>query len=327
MSPIVVVTMELDSDARAVLEEALAGAAQVESLAGREATARMALLGRADILLGHNPARDLSQTEMQALGGIQLIQLMTAGFDFVALGDLPAGVAVASNAGAYSEPMAEHALALTLAAAKRLLVEHAALARGEFNQRTRNRMLSGMVCGILGYGGIGRATARLMRCLGVKIHAINRSGVSDDALDWIGTSAQLETLLAAVDVLVISAPLTHATQGMLGARELALMKDDAILVNLARGEIIDEAALFAHLQAHPKFTACLDAWWVEPIRHGAFRLDHPFTALSNVIGSPHNSASVAQSSATALRMAGLNCRRQLQGEPVLNLIRPEDRYL
>lgn len=110
-------------------------------------------------------------------------------------------------------------------------------------------------------------------------------------------------------------------------RALARMKDDAILVDLARGEIIDEAALFAQLQAHPNFTACIDAWWVEPVRHGAFRLDHPFMDLSNVIGSPHNSASVRQASATALRMAGRNCHRQLTGEKVLNLVRPQDWYL
>ncbi len=327
MNRILAVSFELDAEAHAALRDAIAGTAQIVVLAGRDAGSRRAVLQQADVVLARHPAHELAPDEIAAIGKAQLIQLMTAGVDFIPIGDLPPGVPVASNAGAYSEPMAEHALALTLAAAKRLLIEHAALARGTFNQFTSNRMLAGMVCGILGYGGIGQATARLMRGFGVMIHAINRSGTSSDPVDWIGTTQQLDEFLAAADVLVISAPLTRATHGLINARALARMKDDAILVNLARGEIIDEAALFAHLQAHPNFTACIDAWWVEPVRHGAFRLDHPFMDLPNVIGSPHNSASVRQTSATALRMAGRNCHRQLTGEKVLNLVRPQDRYL
>src|SRR6185437_14002492 len=124
------------------------------------------------------------------------------------------------------EPMAEHILAMALAAAKRLFVEHAALARDEYNQFGRNRMLAGGVCGILG--------------IGMRVHAINRRGRSDEPTDWIGNVDQLETLLAASDLLVICTPLTPATLGMIGAPQLARMKDDAILVNVARGEIIDE---------------------------------------------------------------------------------------
>ena len=327
MSRTLAVTFDLDTAAHAVLSEALGGAAQIVAITSLEADARMAALQSAQVVLARNPVRDLTRDELAVLGHVQLIQLMPAGVDFIPIGELPEGVPVASNAGAYSEPMAEHALALTLAAAKRLMVEHSAIARSEFNQHTPNRMVGDMVCGILGYGGIGRATARMMRCIGAKVHALNRSGQGGDALDWIGTTAQLDQFLAAVDVLVISAPLTRSTHGLLGARELSLMKENAILVNLARGEIIVEAALFAHLQAHPKFTACIDAWWVEPVRHGQFRMDHPFMTLPNVIGSPHNSASVAKAGVMVLRLAGLNCRRQFLGEKVLNVVRQEDRYL
>ena len=116
-----------------------------------------------------------------------------------------------------------------------------------------NRMLAGGVCGIFGFGGIGEATAKLMRAIGMRIHAINRRGATDAEVDWIGGVDRLDALLAASDVLLISAPLTRATRGIIDAAALARMKPDAILINLARGELIDEAALFAHLLAHPRF--------------------------------------------------------------------------
>ena len=204
--------------------------------------------------------------------------------------------------------MAEHALAMTLAALKRLFVEHAKLAAGTFDQFRTNRMLAGSVCGILGFGGIGVATARVMRGLGAKVHAINRRGATSELVDWIGTNADLDQLAGGVGHPGAELPLTPATNGLIGRRELALMKKDAVLVNLARGEIVDEAALFAHLKETPEFTACIDAWWVEPVRHGHFRMDHDFMSLPNVIASPHNSASVARWRNVALRRAVENAR-------------------
>jgi phosphoglycerate dehydrogenase-like enzyme len=96
---------------------------------------------------------------------------MIGGVDFIPLGELPEGVPVAINGGGFAESMAEHTLAMALAAAKRLILEHENLKRGQFNQFTQNRMLAGGVCGICGFGGIGAATARLMHGIGVRVHA------------------------------------------------------------------------------------------------------------------------------------------------------------
>jgi phosphoglycerate dehydrogenase-like enzyme len=322
---VLVVLFDVEHGGRQVIREVIGAAADIVYLPDVEAAARAEVLRGATVILAQNTATELTPDELALIQQVRLLQFYTAGIDFIPLQALPADLPIAKNSGASAEPMAEHALALTLAAAKRLFLEHRQLATGAFNQFTPNRMLAGRVCGIFGFGGIGVATARLMRAMGMQIYAINRRGHSAEPTDWIGTPDQLDTLLRAADVLIIAAPLTHATVGRIGVRELALMPEDAILVNLARGEIIEEGALFAHLQAHPTFTACLDAWWVEPIRHGAFRMQYPFLELPNVIGSPHNSASVGGWHQVALRRAAANCRRALAGEPPQGLIGPDER--
>jgi phosphoglycerate dehydrogenase-like enzyme len=324
MTDTLAVTFNVRAAERAVIADALAGAAQPVYLTDLDDAGRAAALHDAAAILARDTGRDLRRGEIDQIRSAGLIQFMTAGIDFVDLSTLPAGIPVASNGGAYAQPMAEHALAMVLAAAKRLLIEHAALGRGEFNQFTRNRTLSGKVCGILGFGGIGVATARLMRAMGMRIHAINRRGRSDEPTDWIGTVADLDALLAAADVLIVSTPLTKATQNLIGERELKLMKPDAILANLARGEVIQEAPLFTHLRSHPNFFACIDAWWVEPVRHGVFRMDQPFLSLPNVVASPHNSASVPGVTAAAMRRAIVNIRRSLAGEAPHYILEPEE---
>ncbi|RPI34042.1 MAG: hydroxyacid dehydrogenase [Hyphomicrobiaceae bacterium] len=327
MTPTLVVTLKADAARRAVIESTIGSTARVIYLADVLPKERSAVLAQASVLLAYNSAEDLQPGEAALLGSVRLIQFITAGVDYIPLADLPVGVPVASNGGAYAEPMAEHALAMALAALKRLFVEHAKLAAGTFDQFRGNRMLAGSVCGILGFGGIGVATARLMRGLGVRVHAINRGGTTTEPVDWIGRNSDLDQLLSSSDILILSLPLTPATKGLLAKRELALMKRDAILINLARGEILDETALFAHLRATPEFTACIDAWWTEPVRHGRFAMDHAFTSLPNVIASPHNSASVVGWRDVALRRAVENARCALEGGEPRHLVPPSDRMM
>ena len=321
----VVVTLDADRDARAVFTSVLADVADIVFLSDLDEAARAGALSGATILIGRNTGKELRPGEDALIGRARLLQFVTAGVDYIPLRQLPADLPIAANGGAYAEPMAEHAVAMMFAAAKRLIVEHKKLERGEFDQFRPNRMLAGAVCGILGLGGVGVATARRMQALGLKVHAINRRGVADVAVDWIGKADQLDQLLAAADVLVVVVPLLQNTDCLIGARELALMKPDAILINLARGEIIDEAALYRHLQANPAFVACIDAWWIEPVRHNRFAMDHPFLELPNVIASPHNSASVKGARPMAYQQAAANCRRVLEGKPAHHLIGPEGR--
>ena len=323
--PSLAVAFRLNDRRKKVVADVLNGAGEAVYLTELDGSARAAALREAAVLLTFNTAKELQPGEAELVANARLIQFMSAGVDFIPLGELPPRVPLASNGGGYAEAMAEHALAMALAAAKHLLVEHDNLRRGAFNQFTPTRSLNGRTCGIFGFGGIGVATARLMRAIGMRVHAVNRRGRSEEPVDWIGTPDRLDEVLAAADVLVISAPLTRATLGRIGPAELARMKEDAILVNLARGEIVQEKALYDHLAAHPKFIACIDAWWIEPVRHGEFRMDQPFLALPNVIGSPHNSGQAAGASDLGLRRAVENCRRALVGEAPRHMIGADER--
>jgi phosphoglycerate dehydrogenase-like enzyme len=322
-----VVTFPVSERTRAVVADELGEIAPAVYLADIPPQEREAALRGAGAVLANDTAQELSAAERQMLGGARLLQFTAAGIDWVPLLDLPPDLPVAGNGGASAEPMAEHVIAMALAAAKRLFAEHAALRRGEFNQRSPNRMLKGGVCGILGFGGVGVATARLARGFGMAVHAINRRGASDEPTDWIATPDRLDDMLRAADLFVVCTALTRDTLGMIGARELALMKEDAILVNVARGEIVDEGALYERLIAYPRFTACLDAWWIEPVRHKRFAMGHRFLDLPNVIGSPHNSAGGGVWRDTSLRRAVANCRRALTGETPLHLIGADERMM
>ena len=308
---------------RDVIGARLDGVAELTYLSETEGR-RGEALASADAVLAWVLGAELRPDDLSRLGSGGLIQLMSAGVDRVPFEQIPDGVAVASNAGAYAEPMAEHVLALALALAKRLPQEHAALARGVFDQETPTRSIWGSLVGILGFGGIGQASARLFQALGAHVYAINRSGRADAPVDQIGTMDDLDALLGDADIVVVSLPLTRTTCALIGRRELSLMKPDAILVNVARAAIIDEDALYEHLERYPSFSAGIDAWWQEPRGQGAFAMRRPFLNLPNVIGSPHNSAMVAGSLIEAAARAADNVARHLRGEPVRNLVDRSD---
>src|SRR5438034_5820118 len=320
----IVVTFDAPPQQKALLLELLGSEASLTFFNELSSAQRERALQEANVLLSWNFPREIQPADYPHLRQVSFIQILSAGADHMTFADLPPHILVASNPGAYAAPMAEHVMAMTLALAKRLLIEHQKLKNGEFDQFTPNRMLSGMTAGILGFGGTGRATARLMRAFGMRIYALNQSGKSTEPADFIGTLQDLEHVLRASDVVVISLPLTRTTKGLIGKKELAWMKPDAILVNVARGAIIDEEALYTHLKSHPTFMAGIDAWWTEPFLHGTFRMDYPFLKLPNVLGSPHNSAVVSNILLEAARQAAENVKHFLEGEKVIGIVRRED---
>lgn len=322
----VVVTFRAEGELRMALAETLGVHSSPAFLSDLDGASRLEALRSADVVLVWNAGRELSSEELAALseGPVRLIQLMSAGADHVRFTDFPDSAIVASNVGAYAEPMAEHVVAMALALAKKLPQKHAELARGQFNQRPATRKLAGLVAGILGFGGIGKEAGRLLRPLGMRIQAINTTGRTEEEVDFVGTLGDLDRVLATSDVVVVTLPLTRQTRGLIGRHQLELMKPDAILVNVARGAIIDERALYEHLRDNPEFLAGVDAWWIEPFGHGEFRTDFPFFDLPNLLGSPHNSAIVPGIEAHAARRAAENVVRFLNGAPLRGVAHREE---
>jgi phosphoglycerate dehydrogenase-like enzyme len=320
----IVVTYDAAPEQRALFSEILGNQAALTYLGDVAPGQRAGALENARLLISWNFPREVQPQDYAHLRHVTFIQLLSAGADHMPFAELPPQILVASNPGAYAAPMAEHVLALTLALAKRLLVENQKLSNGEFDQFIPNRFLRDATAGILGFGGIGRATARLMRAFGMKIYAINSSGTSSEPADFVGTLRDLEHVLRASDVVVLALPLTKATRGLIGNEELAWMKPDAMLVNVARGALVDEEALYNHVQSHATFQVGIDAWWTEPFLHGQFRMEYPFLDLPNVLGSPHNSGVVPHILEDAVRQAAMNVQHSLKGERVLGIIRRED---
>lgn len=280
------------------------------------------LLQSADIIFSWNPVLELRREE---LGEIKagFMQTLSAGVDHIPINMMPETLTIASNVGAFAEPMAEHTMAMFLALAKRLYINHHRM-KEIFDQRSETLTMKGKICGILGFGENGKAVARLAKAFGARIYAINSTGRTEEKVEFIGTLKDLNLFLKSVDFLAITIALNNRTRGIIGKRELEIMKKNAILVNTARGEIIDEGALYEHLKSNPEFMAGIDAWWVEPFRHGRFEMHYPFLDLPNVIGSPHNSGMVNGAIDHATELACENIKAFIEGRAVRGIVRRED---
>lgn len=312
--PVVLVTHTPPDPIRDAIVATFDDEADVRFLPDITGTEREETIRAARAVMTYQPFRDLGTDALEMLENCGLMQCLTAGIDYLPLSEIPSQIPVAYNAGAFAEPMAEHVVAMALAGSKRLTVEHRLMKEGEFNQFVPTKKIAGATCGILGFGETGREVGRIMRALGMRIEAVNRSGRTDETVEFIGTLDDTDRILANADVLVVTLALTRKTDGLIGADRLARMKPDAVLVNVARGEIVDEDDLYHHLVGNPAFTACLEAWWIEPVRHGRFETKHPFLDLPNVIASPHNSGMTDGALITGAERGAENVLRFLRGE-------------
>ena len=227
-----------------------------------------------------------------------------------------AGVPVANCAGANTTSVAEWCVSATLALLRRTVEADRAVREGRWPQTSLGgRELAGSRVGIVGMGRIGRATAELLRAFGCDVAYWSRSRHADAPVPY----AELDDLLQASDVVVLVIALGAETRGLLDAARLARLKPGALVVNGARGALLDEQALAAALHSGAVAGAALDVFAVEPLVP-----DSPLRAAPNVLLSPHMAGSTGQAAMRILGQATANLRRVLDGEPVVDVVNGVD---
>ena len=325
MIPSLLVTYLPKKETRENYEEILGDLAHIVFLPEQNALERIRLIEDAEVLVALSFAeKEIDPREIAHLKKLAFIQLIFAGADSIPFDLIPKDIMLASNAGAFAEPIAEHVLALVLALAKNIIPYHNILAAGRFGRPFYNQELRGGVCTIIGFGGNGKAIASAMQALGMKVYGINRSGATDVPVDFIGRISDLKKVLPLSDVVVVTTPLNRGTRDLIGREQLGWMKANAILINVGRGAIINQQALYEHLKTHPTFRAGIDTWWSEPADRGKLTLDFPFFELPNIIGSTHCADYIPGAIARATQRALENVKRFLLGKEIRGVLDRND---
>ncbi|MBL8702151.1 MAG: 2-hydroxyacid dehydrogenase [Alphaproteobacteria bacterium] len=228
------------------------------------------------------------------------------------------GVTVAITSGANAETIAEHALMLMLAVLRRVVVADRALRAGRWSPADLRPIcgrLVGKTVGLVGFGNIGRALARLLTGFAAPVLYARPSGAVAPSLAWGATHVPLAELLARSDVVSLHCPGGARNRHMIGAAQLAAMKPGAVLINVARGELVVEADLVDALRGGRLSGAGLDVFAEEPLRP-----DSPLRALDSVVLTPHSAGSLMEDVAIMGRHSFANMLDFLAGRP----IRPAD---
>ena len=269
---------------------------------------RSSLAGAAAILTAHAPVTE----EMMALApGLQLIAKPGAGVDNIdVVAAARRGVTVTNVSGARGRAVAEHALFLLLHLARKGWL------RGEPAWRdTLATQLGGKTLGIVGLGDIGTHLARFGHGLGMQVVATTRTPDPQRVPDVPVRFVDIGTLLREGDAVVLCAPLTDATRGMIDRDALRTMKDEAYLINVARGPLVSTEDLLEVMRAGHLAGAGLDVTDPEPLPD-----DHGLRFLPHVVISPHNAGRTHESQAEALTRMRTNVRSVLSGEPALDAV-------
>lgn len=258
----------------------------------------------------------IDDAALAAAGSLRVIARYGVGTDNVDLAAARArGIVVTNTPGANAQAVAELAVALLLLLARPVLSAAAATREGGW-PRTAGLSLGGKTIGLVGFGAIGRHVARLLSGFDCRLMTSDPWCNLDMAANLGVAVVELDELLAASDFISLHAPVTPETRGMVDAAFLSKMKAGAFLVNTARGELVDEGALYEALVSGHVRGAALDAFASEPPGAG-----NPLLSLPNVIATPHMGAHTDGATTTMGRMALADCLAVLRGdEPIYRVM-------
>lgn len=281
--------------------------------AGQEGIAER--IFEADIFCGHAKV-PVPWDAVVKQGRLRWIQSSAAGLDHCLVPSvIESGIVVTSASGLFADQVAEQTLALLLGLLRGLPTFFRQQQRHEF-VRQPTRDLHGATIGIVGFGGNGRRIAEVLatfrpRILATDVFPVNRP----DHVAELWPADRLHDLLPQVDVLILCIPLNAQTKHLIGAAELKLLKQHSLLINVARGEVVDEAALVAALQSDRLAGAGLDVTEVEPLPPQS-----PLWDLPNVIITPHVGAQSAKRLSDTTELFCRNLRRYLHGQSLWNRV-------
>jgi phosphoglycerate dehydrogenase-like enzyme len=268
------------------------------------------------------------RVEYPPLPRVKLVQSVATGIELFDLAALPRGAAVCNSFG-HETAIAEYIIMVWLALHHRLFEisgefrEHASWRSSWVESGTPHGEVRGSTLGIVGYGRVGQEVAKRAGSFGVRILAANRSPrEAGPGVERIFPMAELDRMLPECDTVALCTALGPETTGLIDARCLALLKPSAFIINISRGAVIEEDAIFAALRDGKIGGAALDVWWqmptpAEPRRRGS---RHPFHELPNVIVTPHNSGWTQGMVRRRWNEIAENIGRCVRGEKLINLV-------
>ena len=288
---------------------------------GAATAAERDAIASADVLIGVKLDATVPKPER-----LRLYHAPAAGTDAIDRSRLPPAVPLC-NAYGHEYAIAEYVIAAVLNRFIPFAAADRDLRKGEWTlwpsrPNTLRREMGDSTIGLLGFGHIGKAIAARAKAFGMRVTVANRSPVSSPLVDQSFAFDQLPAFMASADTIVASLPLLPETRGVVGKEGLAAMRSDAVIINVGRGPVIDQTALYEALKARRIGGAVIDTWYAYPADIDATvrPARMPFHELDNIVMTPHMSAWTNGTVRRRQETMAENIRRLEHGEPLINLV-------